>query len=82
MKEISVGTPVTIGEITIIPLVEISTYHNNNRDMLSVYVSKEPVGIVVGSRQSKWAIDIDGRQVPLETYTRKINGLQQTLDSL
>lgn len=82
MKEISVETAVTIGETTIIPLVEISTYHNHEKGMLSVYVSKEPVGIVLSSPHRKWALDIEGREVSLETYTREIDGLQQTLDSL
>ena len=82
MKETCVGIPVIIGEITIIPLEEVSVYHDRNKGRLSVYASKGPIGIVVGSPQGKWAIDIYGGQVPLETYIQEIHGLQQVLDSL
>ena len=82
MKEISVGTPVIVGEVTIIPLEKMTEYHNHDKHMFSVYVYKEPVGVVISSKQEKRAIDIEGKQVPLETYTRKIKGLQQILDSL
>jgi len=82
MKETSVGTPVTIGEITIIPLEEVSVHYDRNKGGLLFYVSKRPIGVVIGSPQGKWAIDIYGDQVPLETYIQKIHGLQQVLDSL
>lgn len=82
MKARHADTAVVIGEITIIPLKEINTYYVNNRDSLSVYASSEPIGIVINSRQGKWAIDVQGKQVPLETYIREIPGLKHTLENL
>ncbi|MFC2017984.1 hypothetical protein ACFLTQ_01610 [Chloroflexota bacterium] len=82
MKERHADSAVVIGEITIIPLKEINMYYVNNTDNLSVYVSSEPIGIVINSPQGKWAIDIQGNQVPLETYIQKIHGLKQILENL
>ena len=81
MKHKCAGTAIIIGEITIIPLEEVTVYHGRNKGGLSVYVSKGPIGVVIGSRQGKWAIDIHGGQVPVETYIQEIHGLQQVLDS-
>ena len=82
MKERHTDTTVTVGEMTIIPLKEISMYYVNNTEILSVYASSEPIGIVIDSPQGKWAIDVHGEQVPLDTYIQEIHGLQQILDNL
>lgn len=82
MREVRVGRPVTVGEMTIIPLETISVCHRSKRDRFAVYASKEPVGIVIRTPQSKYAFDIRGIQVPLETYTQEFDGLQEILDGL
>ena len=82
MEEVHVGRPVPVSGITIIPLEKVTVSHSNKKGRLSVYVSKEPVGVVVSSPQRKWAIDISGTQMPLETYIQEIHELQQVLDSL
>ena len=82
MKEIRVGRPVIVGEVTIVPLERVSVYHDSGEDRLSVYISKEPVGIMISSPQGKWAVDMCGRQMPRETYIQEIRGLQQVWDSL
>ncbi|GAI39225.1 unnamed protein product [marine sediment metagenome] len=82
MKQMCVGKPVIVGEITIVPLEGVNVYQHSTRDGFSVYVSREPVGFVIGSPQGKQAVDIYGEQVPLETYIQEVDGLQQVLDSL
>ena len=84
MKEMRIGKPITVGDTTIIPLEResIRVHHAGKKDGLSVQFSKEPIGIVVGTPQGKWAIDIHGEQVPLESYIREFHGLQEVLDSL
>ena len=82
MKEARVGTPIILGQITIIPLEEVSLHHDFSGGGLFVYASKEPIGIVVGSPEGKYAIDIHGQHVALEPYVQKIHKLQQLLDSL
>ena len=82
MKEARVGRPITIGETTIIPLERVSAHHDSGKGRLSAYFSKEPIGIVIGSPQGKWAMDIYGTPVPLKTYIQEVPGLQHVLDRL
>ena len=82
MREVRVGRQIIVGETTIIPLERVSVYYDSHKGRLSAYISKEPIGIVIASPQGKWAMDIYGAPVPLETYVQEIPGLQQVLDSL
>lgn len=82
MKELHVTKPLKVGEIALIPLERISVRRHSAKERFLVYLSKEPAGIVIDSPQGRWAIDICGEQVPLETYIREVEGLQQVLDSL
>jgi hypothetical protein len=83
MKEDRIGSPITVGEITVIPLEKVSLYHVNTKEGFTMYFSKEPVGIAISSPQRKWAIDItDGKEVPIESYYEQFNNLQQILDNL
>jgi len=82
MKELRAGSPFTIGEISIVPLEKVHIHHNSNEGRFSIYVSKEPIGIVISSPQGKWALDIYGDQISVETYIQEIDGLQQLLDNL
>lgn len=83
MKENRIGSPITVGEITVIPLEKVSLYHVNTKEGFTMYFSKKPVGIAISSPQRKWAIDIiDGEEVPIESYYEQFNNLQQILDNL
>ena len=83
MKEDRIGSPITVGDITVIPLEKVSLYHVNTKEGFTMYFSKEPVGIAISSPQRKWAIDIiDGEEVPLESYYEQFDDLQQILDNL
>ena len=82
MRQKHAESAVVIGEITIIPLKETSIYYVNSADSHSFYLLSEPIGIVVDSPQGKRAINIQGKQVPLETYVQEIPGLKQILENL
>ena len=82
MKELCVGKPIIIGEITVVPLEAMNVYQHSTRDRFSVYVSKEPVGFVIGSPQGKRAVDRYGEEASLETYIQEVDGLQQVLDGI
>ena len=82
MSEVRVGEPVVIGEVTIVPLERVSVYRDSGKNRLSVYISKEPVGVMISSPEGKWAVDIYGEQMPLEAYIQEIHGLREVWDSL
>ena len=55
MKETHIGTPITVDGFTIIPVEEVSFFHESHEKGLWAYISKEPIGIVVCSAQGRWA---------------------------
>jgi len=83
MKEERIGSPITIGEITVIPLEIVSLHHVNTKEGFTMYYSKEPIGIAISSPERKWAVDItDGEEVSVESYYEQFDALQQLLDNL
>ena len=68
MKKARVGQPVTIGEITVIPLETVTIFQTDNDSGQSFYISKQPIGVALRTSQNRWAIDIEGNEVPLEIY--------------
>ena len=82
MKHERVGTPVTIGDMKLIPLERVSVHQEDDKKGFIFFVYKEPIGVVIMTPHGQWAIDIDGRTTPLETYVQQIDGLKETLDSL
>ena len=82
MKEVRIAKTFIAGEIAIIPLERVGIRQYSAEEGFFVYVFKEPAGIVIDSPQGRWAIDVYGEQVPLETYIREVDGLQKVLDSL
>jgi len=82
MNKCSVGQPVIINGITIIPLEEVYLYCDKREDGIWAYASKQPVGVVVISPQFKLAIDIQGEKLDLNTCIQDFGGLQQVIDTL
>ena len=82
MKEERAGSPVRVGEVTIVPLERVAVHHGGGKDRLWAYVCKEPVGVVVVSAGETWALNVQGERVPLETYIDRIDGLRSVLASL
>ena len=82
MKQVRLGRPVIVGETTIVPLEEVTVHYRSKKAGVLAYVCKEPLGIIIGTPQGKWAVDICGEPMPLETYIQTVDGLQQVLDAL
>jgi hypothetical protein len=80
MKQLRVGKPFTINEITVIPLEEDRVIHSREGRWLSCYMLRMPVGIVVTSHGENWACDISGDRMPLATLVQQFDGLQELLD--
>lgn len=82
MRQARVGQPVAIGEITVIPLENTMMFRVDNDSGHSLFFSRQVVGVALRTSQKRWAIDIDGNEVPLENYLQEFDDLQQVLDSL
>ena len=80
MRESRAGNPIVIGEFTVVPLEETHTHHASGGRGLAVFVTRKPVGVVVSSPEGRWALDMDGAQVPVESFTREFEGLWEFLE--
>ncbi len=82
MKKMQAGNPITVGDVKLIPLERVFVHGDNSKKGLFLYVTKEPIGVVIVSPQGRSATDINGNSVPLETYLQQVSGLQEILNNL
>lgn len=75
------GKPITIGEVTIIPLVRVCISHGTSRGRLSLYATKEAVAIVVTRAGEVYALNTLGEPLSLEACIQQAPELKQVLDS-
>lgn len=82
MRNVHAGTPIRVGATTIVPLEQIKLHCRSGRNVFFFCASKEPVGLVINSPLGRWAINLDGERVPLETFSQEVDGLQQVLEGI
>jgi hypothetical protein len=82
MKQMQAGNPITVGDVKLVPLERIFMHHDNSKKGFFIYATKEPIGVVIISPHGRYATDINGESVPLETYLQQITGLREMLNSL
>ena len=82
MKQMQAGNPITVGDVKLVPLERIFMHHDKSKKGFFIYVTKEPIGVVIISPHGRYATDINGKPVPLETYLQQINGLKEILNTL
>jgi uncharacterized spore protein YtfJ len=68
IESLSAGQPITVGELTILPIIRVYIGCQNTDFLIVGSASKRPVAIVVISPQEKHALNLDGEEVPLEQY--------------
>ena len=78
-KETSVEGIVTIGEVTVLTIVQ--TYVDVERAGRGVrcFASKHPLGVVIVSPQGRRALDLAGEEVPVEHYVELVPALRDLL---
>ena len=78
-KEIVVEGVVTIGEVTLLPIVRtcVNVHRVGKGAMCSV--SKHPLGVVIVSPQGRRALNLAGEEVPVEHYLELAPALRDLL---
>lgn len=76
------SNPIRVEGMTIIPLESLTVHHHTTKGGLVLQVSAEPIGIVVHSAGGDRAIGLDGKDVPLESCLKEVEGLRELLESL
>ena len=68
IESLSAGQPMTVGELTILPIIRIYIGCQNTDHLIVGSASKKPVAILVISPKKKRALNLDGEEVPLDQY--------------
>jgi hypothetical protein len=66
MKKTSRGNSLSIGGVTLVPVIEESINHWQCNGLLSVWGTKNPIGIVVQTQSARLAFRITGEEVSVE----------------
>ena len=81
-KEVEIGNPVTIAEVTLIPVIKSSLAYWRRKGSVSSFGTKQPVSIVVISSSGKKAFGINGEEVPLDQLKREVPDIKEVLDRI
>lgn len=80
-EEISTGTYIRIGEITLVPILRMVAVCLSGRRGVTGFGTREVIGMVVLSPVGNRAISIYGEEVPIEEYTTQLPEIRELLRS-
>lgn len=78
-EEISTGTLIRIGEITLVPILRTAVVCLSGRRGVTGFGTREVVGVVVVSPAGNRAISISGEEVPVEDYAKQLPEVDELL---
>jgi hypothetical protein len=81
-KVVEIGSPITVGQVTLIPVVESSLNNWHGGGWVSCFGIKQPVSIVVVSPSWKRAFRISGEEVPLDKFIEETPGMREALEAI
>jgi len=81
-KEVEIGNPMTIGEVTLIPVVELSLNYWRGGGRFSCFGIKQPASIVVVISSGKRAFRASGEEVPLDQFIQETPGIREVLETI
>jgi hypothetical protein len=80
MKTLRMGTPVTIGDLELIPVEATHIDASRAAGALVGFASKSAAAIVVRSRAGAWALSPEGDEASLEELVREVPGLRERVE--
>jgi len=78
-EEISTGTLIRIGEVTLVPILRTAVVCLSGRRGVTGFGTREVIGMVVVSLEGNRAISISGEEVPIEKYATQVPEVDELL---
>ncbi len=78
-EKIIADSPVSIGEIKLIPIVNILTHCWIKKGRAAYSVVKKPLAVVIVSQTEKKAFDMNGQVLSVDELAEDITGLKELL---
>ena len=82
IEELSAGQCITVGEITLLPIIRTSVSCRNVGSGIVCSSSKNPIAIVVVSPKWKRAINLAGEDIPVNQYMEQVPGVKELLQNM
>ena len=82
IEEITAGQPVKVGDITLVPMIRTLVSCASNESGIAVHGSKSPTGVVVFSKEEKYALGLTGKRTTIDQYLQQVPGLMDVLETL
>jgi len=79
VEELSVDEEITIGDMTLIPIVKVSIFTRSWAKNIFLSGSKKPEAIVILTPLETKVLKISGEEVPLEKFLEEFPGLKEHL---
>ena len=81
-EEIRIEAPVAVDEVTLVPIVRTSLNWWQHKGRLSCFGTRQPVSLVVVSRQARRAFRIDGEEITLDQLSKEVPGINEILGKI
>ena len=79
-KEITTINPVSVGEITVIPVSRITVRCGKGKSGIAFYGSKQPDSVIIASPSGISAFRITGEEVSLDRLTEEFPDISEKLE--
>lgn len=81
-KEVTIESPVGVGEVTLIPVAKTSLNYERSNGGIFFFGMKQPVAVVAISVSGKRAFRITGEEVSVEELIQEVPGIKETLEGI
>jgi uncharacterized spore protein YtfJ len=81
-EEIRIEAPVTTAELILIPVVKDSLNYWSGKNRLAFIATREPLDLIIISKNEKRAFQMNGEEVSLEQLFGEVPGLKEKLEAL
>lgn len=78
-KEVTIGNPVSVGGVTLIPIVESSVKYWRSQRRIIVSGTVQPVSIIVVTPSGRSAFRITGEEVSLDQLGKEVPAIRKLL---
>ena len=81
-KEIKIERPFTAAGVTLVPIAETSLNWWQHKGQLSLFGTKQPVGVVVVSPEGRKAFRISGEEISLDRLAEEVPEINEVLGEI
>ena len=81
-EEISAGQLITVGELTLLPIIRTYMSCQKVNKGIACFGSKIPIGIIVISPSWRCVLTITGEEVPLDQYIEQVPEVKELLQNI